>query len=72
MARSIEQERQSIEEDERRLAERKQRLAERHREEAITAVDRAGLLVLGIDRITTLMGRVKALGIDEVERRLTA
>ena len=70
MARSLEQERQSIEEDERRLGERKRRLAERQRDEAIGAVEKAGLLTIGSDRITALMERVRKLGLDEVERRL--
>lgn len=72
MARSLEQERQSIEEDERRLAERKQRLAERQREEAIAAIDRAGLLALDGQRIAALTAQIRALGIDEVEKRLAA
>ena len=72
MARSVDQERQSIEEDERRLAERKQRLAERERDEAIAAFDKAGLFALGGERIAGLTGRIRKLGIDEVERRLAA
>jgi hypothetical protein len=47
-----------------------QRLEEREREQAISAVEKAGLLKLDIKRLATLAERIKSLGIDEVEKRL--
>ncbi len=72
MARTLEQERAAIEEDARRLEERRQRLEEKEREVAIQAVDKAGLLKLDAKRLGDLLARIRGLGIDEVEKRLTA
>ncbi|WP_337847873.1 hypothetical protein [Sphingomonas sp.] len=72
MARTLEQERAAIEEEARKLEERRQRLEERAREQAIQAVDKAGLLKLDTKRLSGLLGRIRTLGIDEVEKRLTA
>jgi hypothetical protein len=72
MARTLEQERAAIEEDARRLEERRQKLEEREREQAIQAIDRAGLLKLDAARLTALLARVKMLGLDEIEKRLAA
>ena len=72
MARTLEQERQALEEEERRLAEKRELLAKREREEAIRAVEKAGLLKLDAKRLEVLTGRIKALGIEEVEKRLAA
>ena len=72
MAKTLEQERAAFEEDARRLEERRRKLEEREREQAITAVEKAGLLKLEIRRLTAIVERVKSLGIDEVEKRLRA
>jgi hypothetical protein len=52
------------------LEDRRKRLEEREREQAISAVEKAGLLKLDIKRLATLAERIKSLGIDEVEKRL--
>lgn len=72
MARTVEQERQALEQEERELAERRQKLMDREREEAIRTVDKAGLLKLDGKRLEALTKRMKALGFDEVEKRLAA
>ncbi len=72
MARTLEQERAALDAEARRLEERRQRLEEREREQAIQAIDRAGLLRLDGQRLANLLGRIKALGMEEVEKRLTA
>ncbi|WP_066518934.1 MULTISPECIES: hypothetical protein [Sphingomonadaceae] len=72
MARTLEQERQALEEEERRLAERREQLAKRERDEAIRTIEKAGLLRLPASRLEALTKRIKALGIEEVERRLAA
>ena len=72
MARTLEQERAALEEEARRLEERRRKLEEREREQAMQAVDKAGLLKLDGKRLSVLLGRIKALGIDEVEKRLAA
>ena len=71
MARTLEQERAALIEDERKLAERRQRLAEKEREAAILAVDKSGLLKVESKRLSSLMTRIRSLGIEEVEKRLT-
>lgn len=45
---------------------------EREREQAIADIDKAGLLMLDAGRLGRLLGRIRALGIAEVEKRLTA
>lgn len=72
MARTLEQERAAIEQDARKLDERRQRLEEKEREAAIQAIDKAGLLRLDGQRLSDLLGRIKALGMEEVEKRLAA
>ena len=72
MARTLEQERAAIAEDERKLEERRQRLEEKEREAAVQAVEKAGLLKLDGKRLSVLLTRIRSLGIDEVEKRLTA
>lgn len=72
MARTLEQERAAIAEDERKLEERRQRLEEKEREAAVQAVEKAGLLKLDGKRLSALLTRIRSLGIDEVEKRLTA
>ncbi|GAY20622.1 MULTISPECIES: hypothetical protein [Sphingobium] len=72
MARTLEQERAALAEDERKLEGRRQRLAEKEREAAIHAVEKAGLLKVDSKRLSGLMTRIRSLGIDEVEKRLTA
>ena len=72
MARTIEQEMQALEEEERRLAEKREQLAKRARDEAIKSVEKTGLLKLDGRRLEALTGRIKTLGIEEVEKRLAA
>lgn len=72
MAKTLEQERAAFEEDAKRLEERRRKLEEREREQAISALEKAGLLRLEIKRLAGLAERVKSLGIDEVEKRLRA
>jgi hypothetical protein len=72
MAKTLEQERAALLEDERRLADRRKQLEERERDEAIKALDKAGLLKLAPERIDSLSRRIKMLGIAEVEKRLAA
>jgi hypothetical protein len=68
----LEQERAAIAAETQKLEERRQRLEEREREQAITDIDKAGLLKLDAARRERLLGRIRALGIAEVEKRLTA
>ena len=72
MARTLEQERAALEEEGRKLEERRQRLEEKEREAAIQAIEKTGLLKLETKRLGNLLGRIRSLGIDEVEKRLTA
>mgnify|MGYP000864503813 FL=1 len=72
MARTLDQERAAIAAEARKLEERQQRLEEREREQAIADIDKAGLLKLDAGRLGRLLGRIRALGIAEVEKRLTA
>ena len=72
MARSLRKERQLLEEEEKRLSERRAKLAEAEQKQAMQLIGKSGLLKLDEDRLETLMKRIKALGIEEVERRLAA
>lgn len=72
MAKTLEQERAAFEADAQRLEERRRKLEERERDQAISAVEKTGLLKLEIKRLTAITERVKSLGIDEVEKRLRA
>ena len=72
MAKTLEQERAAFEADAQRLEERRRKLEEREREQAISAVEKTGLLKLEINRLTAIVERVKSLGIDEVEKRMRA
>lgn len=72
MARTLEQERTAIEAEARKLDERRQRLEEREREQAIGEAEKAGLLKLDPSRLGDLLGRIRKLGIAEVEKRLAS
>ena len=72
MAKTLEQERLAFEEDARRLEERRRKLEEKEREQAISTVEKSGLLKLEIKRLAGLTERIRSLGIEEVEKRLTA
>jgi len=72
MARTLEQERAALEEEARKLEERRQKLEEREREQAIQLVEKAGLLKLDAKRLGQLTTRMKTLGVEEVEKRLSA
>ena len=71
MALSIEQERQQLEADEQRLADRKRRLNERERAERLKVFDQSGLMKADGARFDAVMKAIKALGIEEAEKRLT-
>lgn len=70
MAKSVEEEIAEIEQAYTRLAQRKKAAHGKLREAAIQTVDKAGLLKLPAARLESIMTAVKALGIDEVEKRL--
>ncbi|MHA3795521.1 hypothetical protein [Sphingomonas sp. YL-JM2C] len=72
MAKTLEQERQALEEDQRRLEERRRMLEEKERMAAIATIEKSGLLKLEPKRLADLMGRIKTLGFEEVEKRLKA
>lgn len=72
MARTIEEEMESLREEERHLASKKAQLVKRARDEAIKSVEKTGLLKLESKRLEALAGRIKSLGIEEVEKRLAA
>ena len=72
MAKSLDAEMAAIEAEEQRLAERRKAHRTRLREAAVEQVDKAGLFRLPLDRLEQLMKAVKTLGVDEVEKRLTA
>lgn len=72
MARTIEEEMESLREEERRLASKKAQPVKRARDEAIKSVEKTGLLKLESRRLEALAGRIKSLGIEEVEKRLAA
>ncbi|KPH63598.1 hypothetical protein [Novosphingobium sp. ST904] len=70
MAKSLDAQMAAIEAEERRLAERRKAHEARVREAAIGRIEKAGLLKIPLDRLERLMGAVKTLGMDEVEKRL--
>lgn len=71
MALSIEQERQQLEADEQRLADRRKRLGERERTERLKLIDQSGLIKADGTRFDSVMKAMKALGLEEAEKRLT-
>ena len=72
MPRTLEQERAAIEAEQQRLAGRMKVLEDKEREVAIATVERSGLLKVEGKRLTSLMDRIRTLGIDEVQKRLGA
>lgn len=72
MAKSLDAELAALAADERKLVERRQALQTKQREAAIGVVEKAGLLKLPLTRLEPLMRAVKAMGLEEVEKRLTA
>lgn len=72
MASNLEKERAAIREEELRLAERKRKLAEREAAERANAIGKSVLGKLDQQRLSALLGRMKTLGVDEVEKRLSA
>lgn len=71
MALSIEQERQQLEAEEQRLADRRKKLNERERAERLKLIDQSGLMKADGAKFETVMKALKALGIDEAEKRLS-
>ena len=69
---SVERERAAIEADEQRIIERRKKLVERERAQLAKMIDDAGLMKVEPDRLSTLLKKMKTLGIDEVEKRLAA
>ena len=72
MARTLEQERAAIEAEQQRLADRLKALEDKERDVAIATVEKSGLLKVEGKRLTSLMDRIRTLGIDEVQKRLGA
>ena len=72
MANKIEWERAAIEADEKRLAERRKKLLEREQSERSKLINKSVLGKLDQDRLEKLLDRMKDLGVDEVESRLSA
>ena len=72
MAKSLDAEMAAIEAEERKLAERRKAHLKKLRDTAIDKVEKVGLLKLPLDRLERIMEAVKTLGVDEVEKRLTA
>ena len=72
MAGKIEKERAAIREEELKLAERKKKLAQREAEERASAIAKSVLAKLDSERLNAVLGRMKSLGIEEVEKRLFA
>lgn len=72
MARTLEQERAAIEAEQQRLAGRLKALEDKERDVAIATVEKSGLLKVEGKRLTSLMDRIRTLGIDEVQKRLGA
>ena len=70
MSKALKVQRASLEAELKKLDGRMKELQKREREAAMDAVERSGLLKLDSDRLGDLLGRMKALGFDEVERRL--
>jgi hypothetical protein len=72
MAKSLDAEMAAIEAEERKLAERRKAHQKKLRDTAIGTVEKAGLFKLPLDRLERWMEAVKTLGVDEVEKRITA
>ena len=72
MAKSLDAEMAAIKAEELKLAERRKAHQKKLRDMAIGTVEKVGLLKLPRDRLERLMEAVKTLGVDEVEKRLTA
>jgi hypothetical protein len=72
MAKSLDAEMAAIEAEELKLAERRKAHQKKLRDTAIDKVEKVGLLKLPLDRLERLMEAVKTLGMDEVEKRITA
>jgi hypothetical protein len=72
MAKSLDAEMAAIEAEERKLTDRRKAHLKKLRETAIDKVEKVGLLKLPLERLERIMEAVKTLGVDEVEKRLTA
>lgn len=72
MARTIEQERAQLEADEKKLGERRRQLAERARAELMKEVEKSGLVKGDPEQVRAILDAVKAMGVAEVAKRLTA
>ena len=72
MAKDLDKERAAIAAEEAKLAERKKHLAEKERDASLKAIEKAGLMKLSPEDLEALLGRIRKLGIEEVQRRLSA
>ena len=59
-----------IEAEEEKLRQRRTRLAEQERAEVQKRLEKSPLAKLSLAQMESLLGRVKALGVDEVLKRL--
>lgn len=72
MPGSLEQERAAIAADEQRLNERRKKLSDREKGERQKLLAKSVLVKLDHDQLNKLLGRMKSLGLEEVEKRLAA
>lgn len=72
MAANIDKERAAIAAEESKLAERRKRLAEMEQTERHRALGKSVLMKVDGTRLDSLLRRMGALGMDEVEKRLAS
>jgi len=70
MAKGIEAELRQIEAEEEKLRQRRAKLAEQERAEVQKRLEKSPLAKLSLTQAEVLLSRVKALGIEEVLKRL--
>lgn len=71
MPRNYDQELQAIKADERKLADRRKAIVERRSLQLAKTLKGSELMKLEPARLDGLLDRIKALGMEEVERRLS-
>ncbi|AMK20434.1 MULTISPECIES: hypothetical protein [Sphingobium] len=72
MAKDLDKERAAIAAEEAKLVERKKQLAEKERDASLKVIEKAGLMKLSLEDLEALVGRIRKLGLEEVQRRLAA
>ena len=70
MAKGIEAELRQIEAEEEKLRQRRAKLAEQERAEVQKRLEKSPLAKLSLTQAEVLLSRVKALGVEEVLKRL--